>query len=173
MSGRADPPLREVPAGPATLPGILALNAAHATETSALDAAGLRALVEAAVFARALVAGAEVAAFLIALDQDAPYASPNFLWFRARHDRFVYVDRLVTAPAWRGRGCARRLYAALFAQAARAGHDRVACEVNREPPTRLRRPPRGARLPAGRRGGDPRRDEDGALPPARDRGGRG
>jgi uncharacterized protein len=126
--------LRDEPADAARLAGILALNAAHEAETSPLDRASLRALVDAALFARALVAGEEVAAFLIALDQDAPYASPNFLWFRARYGRFVYVDRLVTAPAWRGRGCARRLYAALFADAARAGHDRVACEVNRDPP---------------------------------------
>ena len=60
--------------------------------------------------------------------------SPNFIWFRARYPRFVYVDRIVVAPSARGRGCARRLYDDLFEHTARAGHDRVVCEVNKTPP---------------------------------------
>jgi predicted GNAT superfamily acetyltransferase len=67
-------------------------------------------------------------------NQDADYDSPNFLWFRARYGRFVYVDRIVVEPAARGQGHARRLYEDLFAAAARAGHERVVCEVNRDPP---------------------------------------
>jgi predicted GNAT superfamily acetyltransferase len=43
-------------------------------------------------------------AFLLALDQDADYDSPNFRWFSARYPRFVYVDRIVVASAARGRG---------------------------------------------------------------------
>ena len=31
-------------------------------------------------------------AFLLALDQDAAYDNPNFRWFKARFDRFVYID---------------------------------------------------------------------------------
>ena len=73
-------------------------------------------------------------AFLLAFDQDAHYDSPNFLWFRARYPRFVYVDRIVVAIAARGRGYARRLYDDLFEHAAAAGHDRVVCEVNTQPP---------------------------------------
>jgi uncharacterized protein len=73
-------------------------------------------------------------AFLLAFDQDAPYDSPNFLWFRARHARFIYVDRIVVAAAARGRGYARLLYRGLFDAASQAGHDRVVCEVNARPP---------------------------------------
>jgi hypothetical protein len=75
-----------------------------------------------------------VDAFLLAFDQDAAYDSPNFLWFRERFPRFVYVDRVVVGPAARGRGLARRLYDELFAAAAAAGHERVVCEVNLDPP---------------------------------------
>ena len=46
----------------------------------------------------------------------------------------MYVDRIAVAPTTRGRGHARRLYDDLFAHALRAGHQRVVCEVNREPP---------------------------------------
>ena len=73
-------------------------------------------------------------AFLLAFDQDANYDSPNFLWFRSRYPRFVYVDRIVVASSARGRGLARRLYDDLFKQALATGHDRVVCEVNTQPP---------------------------------------
>jgi predicted GNAT superfamily acetyltransferase len=48
--------------------------------------------------------------------------------------RFVYVDRVVVAAGARGRGWARLLYEDLFVRARHAGHDRVVCEVNLEPP---------------------------------------
>ena len=73
-------------------------------------------------------------AFLMTFDQDATYDSPNFLWFRDRYPRFVYVDRVVVASSARGRGHARRLYEDLFARAAAAGHELVTCEVNADPP---------------------------------------
>ena len=38
-------------------------------------------------------------AFIMTFDQDARYDSPNFLWFRERYPRFVYVDRVVVAGA--------------------------------------------------------------------------
>lgn len=113
---------------------VLALNTANATETSALDEPALRALIDQAFLATAVTGPEGLSAFLIALDQDASYASPNFRWFQARYPRFVYVDRIVTAPAQRGRGVARALYEDLFARARAAGHDRIACEVNRVPP---------------------------------------
>jgi len=73
-------------------------------------------------------------AFLIALNEEARYDSPNYLWFRARYPRFVYVDRVVVAPHARGRGLARLLYADLFDFASRAGHELIVCEVNINPP---------------------------------------
>ena len=68
-------------------------------------------------------------------DQTVAYDSPNYLWFRQRYRRFVYVDRVVVAPAARGRGYARLLYADLFCHARQAGHNFVVCEVNSNPPS--------------------------------------
>jgi hypothetical protein len=110
---------------------LLALNNEHAEELSLLDAADLEALLGEAFYARRVGA---LDAALIAFDQDAAYASPNFLWFKARYPRFVYVDRVVVAPSARGRGLARTLYEDLFATARDAGHERVVCEVNSVPP---------------------------------------
>jgi predicted GNAT superfamily acetyltransferase len=110
---------------------LLGLNNAHAVELSLLDASGLRRLVgEAFAARRAGLADA----LLIAFDQDADYDSPNFLWFRDRYERFVYVDRVVTAAAARGRGLARQLYSNLVEQARAAGHALIVCEVNADPP---------------------------------------
>ncbi|MEJ1977186.1 MAG: GNAT family N-acetyltransferase [Acetobacteraceae bacterium] len=110
---------------------VLALNNANATELSWLDPARLSALLGQAFYARRV---GVVAAFLIAFDERADYDSPNYLWFRARYPRFVYVDRVAVASAARGRGYARRLYADLIGQAAAAGHDTLVCEVNADPP---------------------------------------
>jgi predicted GNAT superfamily acetyltransferase len=108
---------------------LLALNNANARELSWLEPARLVHLVRESFLA--LTTGD---AFLLAFDQDADYDSPNFLWFRARHARFVYIDRVVVATPARGRGHARQLYNALFQFASGAGHDRVVCEVNSDPP---------------------------------------
>jgi predicted GNAT superfamily acetyltransferase len=78
-------------------------------------------------------AGGELAGFVLALCEDADYASPNFRWFQARYPRFVYVDRIVVDPHWRGAGVGRRLYAELEARA-RPRAPLVACEVNLRPP---------------------------------------
>jgi predicted GNAT superfamily acetyltransferase len=73
-------------------------------------------------------------AFLLAFDQSASYDSSNYMWFRQRYNRFVYVDRVVVSPSVRGRGYARLLYTDLFEQARRAAHHVVVCEVNSDPP---------------------------------------
>lgn len=109
----------------------LALNASLDVELSALTRQGLADIVGAAFYAR--LAEPE-RGLLIAFDQDADYRSPNFLWFKARFSRFVYVDRVAVAEAARGQGVARRLYDDLFAAARDARHDRIVCEVNVDPP---------------------------------------
>ena len=111
--------------------GLLALNNAHAVELSWLEPPRLAHLVGEAFLAERI---GLADALLLAFDQDADYDSPNFLWFRERYRSFVYVDRIVVAGAARGRGHARRLYGDLFEQALAAGHERVVCEVNSDPP---------------------------------------
>jgi predicted GNAT superfamily acetyltransferase len=114
------------------LEAILALNAAHEVETSPLDHAALVEMLGTAFHSATEAAGRD--GFLIAFDQDAPYESPNFLWFKARYGRFVYVDRIIVAAHARGRGLARTFYQGLFDRARAAGHERVVCEVNLDPP---------------------------------------
>ncbi len=110
---------------------ILALNNAHAVELSWLEPARLRHLITAAYYARMTP---DRRAFLLAFTADADYDSPNFLWFRERHARFVYIDRVVVAAEARGHGLARALYADLFARAGSDRHSLACCEVNIDPP---------------------------------------
>jgi predicted GNAT superfamily acetyltransferase len=110
---------------------LLGLNNDNAAQTSLLTDQRLRSMLGEAFLATGI---GDLDAFLIAFDQDAPYDSPNFLWFRDRFQRFVYVDRVATASACRGRGLAGRLYADLIERAATAGHERICCEVNLVPP---------------------------------------
>jgi predicted GNAT superfamily acetyltransferase len=114
-----------------SLTALLALNNAHAQELSFLDLDRLDSMIRAAFAARRI---GHADAFLLAFEQDANYDSPNFLWFRDRYKRFVYVDRIVVAPSARGQGYARRLYTDLFERASRTGHTLVVCEVNADPP---------------------------------------
>lgn len=110
---------------------VLALNNENAAELSWLEPQELSALIGTSFSASRI---GDLEAFLLTFDQTATYDSPNFLWFRDRYPRFVYVDRIVVAADARGRGHARRLYEDLFARAAAAGHDVVTCEVNMDPP---------------------------------------
>jgi uncharacterized protein len=110
------------------LPALLALNNAHAVEVNALTADGLATLVGVATYARVLDGGH---GFLLALDERTPVQGPNHAWFLARYPTFFYIDRVVIAPAARGRGHARRLYDDLAAVAA---DKPLCCEVNLAPP---------------------------------------
>ncbi len=111
---------------------VLALNAAHETQTAPLASGQLHALLGQAFHVGLCAQGRD--AFLIALDQNAESASPNFHWFKFRYPRFVYIDRVIVAGHKRGLGLARKLYEDLFVAAATAGHVLIGCEVNVQPP---------------------------------------
>ena len=111
---------------------VLSLNSVHAKETSTLDDNSLAELLKISFYARGIDRGAT--AFLIALDQNAPYRNPNFSWFKKSRESFIYIDRIIVAASARGQGIARILYNDLFAVAQQVGQDRVVCEVNIESP---------------------------------------
>ncbi len=110
---------------------VLTLNNEHAAELSWLEPERLSHLIAQAFHARRV---GSLDGFILAFDQTADYDSPNFVWFRERYPRFVYVDRVAVAAHARGRGIARSFYEDLFAAARNAGHEVVTCEVNLDPP---------------------------------------
>lgn len=110
---------------------VLALNAAHEVETGPLDAASLAAHLARA--AHAAVAEPR-AGFLLAFAPAAGLESPNFRWFSARMDGFLYIDRVIVAAAERGRGLATALYDDAAEAAGRLGLGALVAEVNLDPP---------------------------------------
>ena len=137
-------PRRSSGSRPEDEPAILALNNEHAAELSWLEPERLSFLLGEAFYARRVGA---LEAFIMTFDQDANYDSPNFLWFRERYQRFVYVDRVVVAGAARGRGHARRLYEDLFGDGRTRGpHASSLARSTPNRPIRLRMPstPRSA-----------------------------
>ncbi|AYF99558.1 GNAT family N-acetyltransferase [Protaetiibacter intestinalis] len=72
--------------------------------------------------------------FVLAMVPGLDYASENYRFFSARSDDFLYIDRIVLAPAARGAGLGRELYGRVFDAARARGASEVTCEVNVEPP---------------------------------------
>lgn len=115
----------------ADVAALLELNNDHAVELSELTPDGLRELIGIAWRVR-IVDDAQ--AMVVAFDQDTASTGQNFTWFRQRHDRFAYIDRVVVAPHARGRGLARLLYDDVMTAARAAAQPVLCAEVNLDPP---------------------------------------
>ena len=110
----------------------LALNNAAVPHVNALTQGDLAALLAEARLARAVEVDGMPAAGLIAFAAGAAYASPNYRWFDARSDGFLYIDRIVVDEARRGGGLGLALYRDVVA-AADGRYRCLACEVNERP----------------------------------------
>ena len=117
----------------ADYPEILALNESGLPHVNRISADDLTEFAAQSCYFRIARVDEKPAGFLLAFSQRASYHSPNFLWFRDRYPRFVYIDRIVVAPSSRREGIGRRLYADLE-QVARACARVLTCEVNLDPP---------------------------------------
>jgi len=116
----------------AELPQVLALNNRVGPSILPLTAERLRGLYANAVYFRVAEIDGELAGFLIALDPQSQYESPNFRWFQSHYANFVYIDRIVVAARFRRHGLGRIFYADVqsFAEL-RAPY--LACEIFLEP----------------------------------------
>lgn len=129
MKFEAQTPLLRAPTL-SDLTAMLALNNAHAAELGALTREALSHLVDVSFRTRVADGGD---AFIIALEQGADYASPNYRWFAERFPRFAYIDRVAVAASARKKGLGRAFYFDLMQAALRAGHGVLTCEVNSDP----------------------------------------
>jgi predicted GNAT superfamily acetyltransferase len=121
------------PATPADHPAILALNLEAEALMSPMDSQRLHALNAQSVYHRVVCDDDAVVAFLLAFDENADYDSPNYLWYRQRYPRFVYIDRIAVAASHRNRRIGGLLYDDLFAFARERGFDTLAAEFYIEP----------------------------------------
>ena len=107
---------------------IVRLNLESEHLLSPLDAQRLAHLDQQAAYHRVIESDGEVIAFLLAFREDVPYDSPNYRWFAARYERFLYIDRIAVSASQQGRQLGRALYADLFAFARQHGIGTIACE---------------------------------------------
>lgn len=115
------------------LPRVHALNQAARPAVSDMSLDDTGRYFRMAVYFRVAVEDDTFAGFLIGLDPGVDYSSPNYTWFSARYEAFVYVDRIVIAEGFRGRGVGQALYADIERFGRERGAPRVACEVNTRP----------------------------------------
>lgn len=92
------------------LDAVLALNNAAEGGISPMDGDELRRFFHMADYFRVAEVDGHLAGFLIALREHADHPGHNFLWFKQRHERFVYIDRIVVANAYRRHGLGRVFY---------------------------------------------------------------
>ena len=116
-------------AGAADRDAILALNLESEALLSPMDGARLAELEAMADYLRvATLADRGVAGFLLAFREGSGYDSPNYHWFSARYERFLYVDRIAIGAAARAAGLGGALYRDLFDYARAQGVPRIVCE---------------------------------------------
>ena len=113
---------------------IVRLNDAEVRQTSPMDLDRLRLLIGMSSYCKVATVEDEVAAFVIALREHAPYENDNYSWFGARFERFLYVDRIVVGAGFSGRGIGSDLYNDLFGFARTHGVGTITCEYNLDPP---------------------------------------
>lgn len=77
--------------------------------------------------------GDALVGFVLCLLPGTRYASPNYGWFNARYEQFLYVDRVAVSTAHRDRQVGTKLYERVIAHA--EGHTwPIAAEVSLDPP---------------------------------------
>lgn len=126
-------------ATPDDFPAILALNDAAVHFTSPMDVPRLRHLHAQSAYHRVVEIEGAVAAFLFAFREGADYDSPNYRWFCAQYEQFLYIDRIVVSAAARGRGLGIHLYEDILAFAAQTQAQRLTCEFDIDPPNPVSR----------------------------------
>ncbi len=113
---------------------ILALNAESVHFLSPLTPERLGQLHRDSAYHRVVATGESVRGFLLALREGCAYDSPNYQWFAARYEKFLYIDRIVISGAHQGQRIGPHLYSDLFAFARQTDAGMVACEFDVDPP---------------------------------------
>lgn len=116
-----------------SIAAVVAMNERALPHVNSVSSEYFRAQLDNERYFRAVYHEDRPAAFLLAMTEAAEYDSLNFLWFRGRYSRFVYIDRIVVAEGYRRAGLAASLYGDL-GQWAAGRTPRLACEVNLRPP---------------------------------------
>lgn len=116
------------------IPEILRLNNNEVPHVNALDESTLIELIDRATFTRVMVDEYAIAGFVIGFEKGASYEGYNYNWFSQRLTDFLYIDRIVVNPQYRGKKLGNKLYQAAQEHCIARQLDNLCCEVNDEPP---------------------------------------
>jgi len=118
---------------PRDQPAVLALNNAAPPHVNALSEEQFAWIAGEADSYRVAEREGEIVGFVFAIRNGTPYWSANYAWFAERYPTFIYLDRVVVAPAARKIGVGRALYDDLV-KFATGRWSRITLEVNTDPP---------------------------------------
>jgi predicted GNAT superfamily acetyltransferase len=115
------------------LEAVLALNESEVPQVGRINLQDTQNFLDKALYFRVVCDEAgQIVAFLIGLDPDTEYNSPNFQWFCSHRKKFAYVDRIAVAKSVRRNGIAETLYED-FEDVTREWAECMCCEVNIRP----------------------------------------
>ncbi len=117
---------------PEDLPAILALNQQAGVSVAPIDRGMLDCHFANAAYFRVAECDGGLAGFLIGFDHEAGTGNAGYRWLCERQPAFVYIDRIVVAPAFRGHGLGRVLYADIISFA-EVRVPVLACQMSLEP----------------------------------------
>ena len=111
---------------------LLRLNQAEVPHVGDLNPQSLEQLLAYSYFTGVARVKDQIAGFIVALTPGQEYTSLNYRWFCDYYREFLYVDRIVVAPEFKGQGLGRALYDAV-AQNNPVKAGVITCEVNIQP----------------------------------------
>ena len=121
-------------AADADFSSIIKLNDAEVHQTSLMDVDKLCLLDRISCYHKVATVNDRVAAFLLAMREDAAYLNDNYSWFSSRFPTFLYIDRIVVGRDFSGLKIGSLLYKDMFEYAYSHGIEIVTCEYNIDPP---------------------------------------
>jgi hypothetical protein len=116
------------------LPRILQINEANVPEVGSVDADRMAFLLGESPIALAVDVDGTSVGFCLVMRSDSAYDSVNYRWFTERHHDFMYLDRVAFDAGAQGRGLGTLLYAEVDRLMRELGANRLALEVNVDPP---------------------------------------
>lgn len=114
------------------LSAVLDMNEANIPHLGSVGLNQLQWFATHASYFRVAVIDKKPSGFLVALTPDAEYESENFVWFRERYKKFVYIDRIAVSEEVRRSGIGTALYRDVTCFSDGLAPI-LACEVNSRP----------------------------------------
>lgn len=113
---------------------IVNLNQLEEKQTSPLDLDRLQYLSMLSSYHKVALFNNQVAGFLLAMRENAPYENDNFEWFASRYKNFLYIDRIVVSSKYAGMKIGSSLYTDLISFSKATEVKYLVCEYNIDPP---------------------------------------